>query len=229
MANNTIQIKRTSVTGRAANSTTLTNAGELALNMVDGIMYSTNGTTVFEVGANLTNARITSGLVLDNDKRIYFRTKNTAANAMFVQQVDDNFVFYSTNSTYQPRPVWSIFANSDSSNLSFSVPIVFNTNVYLGTATLIANSSAGTSGQVLTSNGTSTFWSTPGAASVNTSAQFTWTNTHIFQANVTFAGNSISVQSNTGYVMFGGNTDLNWRIGRNTGTVSKYFYTNNTL
>ena len=48
MANNLIQIKRTSVSGRAANTLTLPNAGELALNMTDGILYSTNGQNVFD-------------------------------------------------------------------------------------------------------------------------------------------------------------------------------------
>ena len=55
---NPIQIKRTSVSGRAANTSTLTNPGELAINMTDGIMYSTNGSVVFEVGANLSSLAI---------------------------------------------------------------------------------------------------------------------------------------------------------------------------
>lgn len=64
MANNLIQVKRTSVSGRAANTTTLTNAGELGLNMTDGIMYSTNGSVVFEIGANTTNSRVTNNLTV---------------------------------------------------------------------------------------------------------------------------------------------------------------------
>jgi len=52
-ANNLIQIKRTSISGRAANTTTLPNPGELALNMTDGILYSGNGSVVFEIGAVL--------------------------------------------------------------------------------------------------------------------------------------------------------------------------------
>lgn len=64
MANNRIQIKRTSISGRAANSTTLTNAGELALNMTDGIMYSTNGSVVFEIGANNTNVNVSNTLTV---------------------------------------------------------------------------------------------------------------------------------------------------------------------
>ena len=64
MANSVFQIKRTSVSGRAANSTTLTRPGELALNMADGILYSTNGTSIFEVGANNTNSRITGNATI---------------------------------------------------------------------------------------------------------------------------------------------------------------------
>ena len=64
MANNVIQIKRTSVSGRAANSTTLVNPGELALNMADGIMYSTNGATIFEIGANNTNVQVSNTLTV---------------------------------------------------------------------------------------------------------------------------------------------------------------------
>lgn len=105
MANNLIQIKRTSVSGRAANTTTLTNPGELALNMTDGIMYSTNGSVVFEVGANLTSIAV-------------------------------------GNSTNR------FVANT--------------TRVAIGTSQgLLANGSIGTAGQLLTSNGTTVYWSTP--------------------------------------------------------------------
>lgn len=68
-----------------------------------------------------------------------------------------------------------------------------------------------------------------GGGSVNTSAQYTWTNTHTFQANVNFTGNNITVVSNTGSVMFGGAGDTNWRIGRSTGSTTKFYYSNNTL
>ena len=64
MANNLIQIKRTSVSGRAANTTTLPNPGELALNMTDGILYSTNGSSVFEIGANNTNVNVSGNLTV---------------------------------------------------------------------------------------------------------------------------------------------------------------------
>lgn len=64
------QIKRTSVSGRTPNTTNVANssyiaAGELALNLTDGKLYSSNGTTYFEVGANLTNISI-NGTVYAN-------------------------------------------------------------------------------------------------------------------------------------------------------------------
>lgn len=65
MANSVFQHKRTSISGRAANSTTLPNPGQIAINMADGIMYSTNGTFVFEIGANNTNVRVTGNATLN--------------------------------------------------------------------------------------------------------------------------------------------------------------------
>lgn len=56
---------------------------------------------------------------------------------------------------------------------------------------ITANGALGGIGNYLTSNSTGgVYWSAPGAASVNSQAQYTWTNTHIFQANVTITGNS---------------------------------------
>lgn len=66
MANNVIKIRRTSVPGRAANTDTLVNPGELALNMADGIMYSTNGSVVFEIGANNTNVNVSGTLTINS-------------------------------------------------------------------------------------------------------------------------------------------------------------------
>jgi len=67
MANNVIQIKKTTVSGRPANSTNTPtlNIGELALNLPDGILYSTNGTTFFTIGANLTNLNVTNQITVN--------------------------------------------------------------------------------------------------------------------------------------------------------------------
>lgn len=65
MANNKFQLKRTSVTGRTPNTTNSSNtsfidAGELAINLTDGKLFSSNGSQYFEVGANLSSLSVTS-------------------------------------------------------------------------------------------------------------------------------------------------------------------------
>jgi len=62
-ADNLIQVKRTAVSGRVPSTTNL-NTGELALNMADGILYSSNGTYIFEVGANNTNVHVSANLTI---------------------------------------------------------------------------------------------------------------------------------------------------------------------
>ena len=235
MANNKIQVKRTNVAGRTANVTNSGNtqyidAGELALNMADGILYTSNGSSLITVGANQVNQRITNSLNLDQNKPLTFKTVNTAASVSFIQQNDDNFVFYTTNSTYGQRAVWSIFANNNTANLKFATQTTFNGNLDLNIVAVYANGSPGTAGQVLTTNGTSTYWSTvTGGGSVNTAAQYAWTNTHTFSANVSFNGNGIGITTNTGAIYLGGLADNNWKIGRNTGSTTKWVYTNNTI
>jgi len=65
MANNKIQLKRTSITGRTPNTTNSGNtsfidAGELAVNLTDQKVFSSNGTVSFEVGSNLTSLSVGS-------------------------------------------------------------------------------------------------------------------------------------------------------------------------
>lgn len=215
MANNLIQIKRTSVSGRAANTTTLPNPGELALNMTDGILYSTNGSAVFEIGANNTNSRVTNNLTVGNTVTatgIVSGSELTSTNASGDEGGQINLAKPPNATTaggvtidaYQDKV--RIFEQGGNAR-----------GVYID-LTACAN---GVGTNLLAGGG--------GGGSVNTSAQYTWSNTQTFQANVAFTGNNISLVSNTGSVMFAGSGDTNWRIGRSTGSFTKSFYTNNTL
>lgn len=178
--------------------------------------------------ANTTLTTLGSNTVVNNNQQFRYQTVNTSAFAYFIHQNDDNFVFYTTNTAYGARPVWSIFANSITSAFTVSVPATFNGNVTLGTVAVSANGATGTAGQVLTSNGTSTYWATPTAAAViNVAAQYAWTNTHSFAANVSFS-NNIGLATNTA-LYFNATTDANWRLGRNTGATTKWTYTGNTI
>jgi hypothetical protein len=201
------------------NTHTFSNA--IYANTVNAVSY-TVGTAAFV--ANTSGVYTNNGISLtNNNTKLSFATVNASAYAYFTQQNDDNFVFYTTNTAYGQRPVWSIFANSITSNLNFSVPVNFAANV----GALTANGTTGSAGQILASNGTSTYWVTPGAAAVNTAAQFTWTNTHTFNANVSFNA-PIGLATNTA-LYFNAVSDANWRIARNSNTLTKWVYTGNTI
>lgn len=96
----TIRIKRSSVPGKAPNTTNIS-TGELALNITDGIMYSTNGSVVFEIGSNLSSLNVTNDFTVDTNtlhvdsvnNRVgigtanpayQFEIENTGSNALLV-------------------------------------------------------------------------------------------------------------------------------------------------
>jgi hypothetical protein len=208
---NKFQLKRTTVTGRTANTTNNANnafldKGELAVNLADRKVFSSDvANNLFEVGSNLTNLSITSSVTLDNDVQLRFKTLN-GNTVGFRQQSDDNFVFYTTNTAGGDRAVFAIYANTVSSNLSILAPTVFNTNVYIGA--LSANGSLGTDGQVLTSNGSTVFWQSLAAIGTNVNATFVWTNNHTFNATVVannISGNGAGLTSINALTV-GGNT-----------------------
>ena len=242
MANTRFQHKRSSVSGVVPTTVDIA-SGELGINLADRRLFTSNGTAVYELGSNLTSLAVgnstvrqivnTTGAFVNgsinftrNDTRLTFAPTAGGANVYFSQQADDNFVFYTTNTTGGTRAVFNVFANTNTPNQNSALR--FNTPVDFSTAGVYANNSLGTSGQVLASNGTSVYWSTI-SAGVNTAAQFAWTNTHSFSANVAFNGSGIGIVSNTGAVYLGGLADANWRIGRNTGATTKSSYTNNTI
>jgi hypothetical protein len=67
---NKLQIKRTAVSGRTPNTSNSSNAAyidtaELAINLTDGKMFSSNGSVYFEVGANLQNLSVTGNATIN--------------------------------------------------------------------------------------------------------------------------------------------------------------------
>lgn len=169
---NKFQIKRTSVTGRAAN-TSILDIGELALNITDGIMYSTNGTNVFEVGANLTSLSVTGTATLPtiNATDVNFvdsQSNNTITASMLTSDTlsfsgDSGQLFSITDSLSG-----TIFAVNDISGVP-SIEVdddgtirfaeTFG-NVLIGTATDDATNKLQVNGSISASNGNSTEWNT---------------------------------------------------------------------
>jgi hypothetical protein len=63
--NTTIQLKRSSVAGKQPNTAALS-IGELAINITDQKLYSSNGTAIFEPAANVTNLRVTANASINS-------------------------------------------------------------------------------------------------------------------------------------------------------------------
>ena len=167
--------------------------------MTDQTFFTSDGTNLIYVGSNVNTLYAV-----------------TSANIASIVQANSTGIFIGANVSANTTAL-------DVGNTTFTT-----TNAIFG-GTITTNGSIGTAGQVLTSGaGTNAYWSTVGAASVNVAAQYAWTNTHSFAANVSFS-NNIGLAS-AGGIYFNLVADGNWRMGRNTGGVgTKFFYTGNTL
>ena len=104
MANTRFQVKRTSVSGRIANTTDTANstyiaAGEFALNMTDDILYTSDGTNIIEIGSNNSTIRVSSYINVGTatvNSTIY---TGTAANASLLNNLT-SASFVNTASTH---------------------------------------------------------------------------------------------------------------------------------
>ena len=95
---------------------------------------------------------------------------------------------------------------------------------------IIANNTLGTAGQLLATDGTKVYWAGAGGASVNTDAQYTWTNTHTFTNVVTFSS-GINAGGNTGangQVLTSNGTAVLWTNAGSgsVNTAAQYIWTN---
>jgi len=90
-SNTTIQLKRSSVAGKQPNTTTLS-IGELAINITDKKLYSSDGTNIFEPAGNVSTINITGGIkangslgtagqvLASNGSSIYWTADQTSGN-----------------------------------------------------------------------------------------------------------------------------------------------------
>lgn len=112
-----------------------------------------------------------------------------------------------------------------SNTQTFSNTVTFNSNATFSGNVILngvyANSSLGSSGQLLTSNGSGVYWSSAG---VNTAATYSWTNAHTFSANITVGNVFINTTSialnNTAVGPTGAGTDAVFFLNRLTVNTS---------
>jgi hypothetical protein len=78
-----IYTKRTSIAGKVPTTSNI-DTGELALNLRDGRLYSSNGTNVFEVGANVHSLSVGAGGFSIGNGAITFPTSDGTADQVLV-------------------------------------------------------------------------------------------------------------------------------------------------
>ena len=173
-----------------------------ATNITTGILpYAQLGANVVNTSAAFTITGMqtySNGITFSNT--ITANGSNGSAGQVLTSSGATGNVYWST--------VYSSFTNGQS--------ISVNNFVIVGNLT--ANSSNGTAGQLLTSNGSGVYWSSPSAASVNTDAQYTWSNTQTFTNTITFSSQlqvGANVIANT-TTIFVGNSSVNTNITADT-------------
>ena len=157
---NKLQIKRTTVTGRTPNTTSSGNSafidtGELALNLTDRKLFSSNGSSSFEVGSNLTSLQVATTISANGSTGTagYVLLSSGAGNA------------YWGSATSTPGGSNTQIQFNDSGTLNATAGFTFNkttNNITIAntlTVTAIsANGGVGANGQSLFSNGSGIYW-----------------------------------------------------------------------
>jgi hypothetical protein len=92
-----IRVKRSSVAGKKPNTSNLS-TGELALNLSDSRLYSSNGTSIFEIGSNPDSITVGAGGL-------------TIANSGLIDFTNSNIVKF--NQVYTGRSSGSYFTNGE--------------------------------------------------------------------------------------------------------------------
>ncbi len=187
MANNVVQVKRTSVSGRTPNTTNAgntqyINAGELALNMPDGILYTSNGSELITVGANLVNQNISGNLTVNG-----IIASGSLGNDGDVLATNGSVVYWA--SVGGTGTVTSV----DSANGIAGGPITGSGTLYAvaGNSTVFVNASGihvNTSALPTSGGG------------VNVDSQYVWTNTQTFQNTITFSSTINGTANNASFL-----------------------------
>ena len=156
-----------------ATSTTTINLTDIRIGNTTSNVVLSNTVSSFSGNVSITGvANVTGNVTL-------------GSSAFFVGNGTYLTTVNATNITVGTLPYAQLGTNVVNTTANFTITGMHTySNGITFSNTVTANGSNGTAGQVLTSAGATgnAYWST--ASSVNTAAQWTWTNTHLFQANV---------------------------------------------
>jgi hypothetical protein len=197
-------------TGNGLTGGTITSTGTVSVLANSGIVANTTGVYVNANTGLVANA---TGVYVN---ATYIGTLS-ANNTTYLNGQLASYYTNATNITTGTLP-W-VQAPTGTVNTSgaftFSSIQTFNANVVIGSggelvfntaAGIYANGSLGTAGQVLTSNGTTVYWATAAGGSVNTAAQYVWSNTQTFQANILMGNTTVNTQISNSTILLSNST-----------------------
>ena len=204
MANTTFKLRRSSVAGKAPNTSTIS-IGELALNLTDRKLYSSDGTNIFETGSNLTSLSVFSTLSVGNS------TVNTVVNstALSVKSIVANGGIGSANQVLTSNGTgiyWTSGGSGTVTSVATGNGVTGGPITSTGTVSVLANNgiTANSTGLFVT-QGTGTVVNATGvhvnSSYINTissnSAVFLTGNTITTNSTVLSVGSNVSVSAST--------------------------------
>ena len=185
--------------GLSANVATLTSNNTSYV----GTVTAANVVSNAQLSSNLANYALLSGATFTGNLNVSsiinannLLLQGDGTNAYIRPTNVNSYLYLGSNNTNQitiaPTGNFGIGNTGPSDRLSVNGTTYHQGNVILGSSSvavgLQANGVYGSSGQVLTSNGTATYWAAV-AAVTNVASQYAWTNTQSFSAVVTHTAN----------------------------------------
>ena len=186
-----------SATGGFAVNTTIIQLGNSTSNATHNTTSIYMGGTTSNIVVNTSSIYINGNLIANSAGANNSFYLGGVAAGLYVNasQFSSNLANYVNTSQFSSNLTNYINTSANytvSGNLNFSGISTFNGNIIFSTGISLIDStgSGGSQGQLLASNGSgNVYWISPGAASVNTTAAFNWTNTNTYDSNVVFNSN----------------------------------------
>ena len=230
-----IKVKRSNSTGVKP---TGLSAGELAINTFDKVLYSSDGTTVFELskggGLANTNSFIKSQLANTNAfiaTKVNTTTFNSAlanTNSFIKSQLANTNTFIATKADSTNPTTSGVLAHTGRATISTNLNVSGNTVI----SKLVANGSVGTAGFVLKSTGSGVYWDAQTVTGVSTAtfnAALANTNSFIATKVNTTTFNSALANTNTFIATKTSTTTFNSALANTNSFIKSQLANTNTF
>ena len=206
MANNTIQLKRSSVAGKTPNTSTLA-TGELAINLTDKKLYSSDGSNIFEPAGNVTDINITGGIKANGSFGTNGYVLSTNGSGIYWTASTGGSVINTAPSNI--RNIVNTSINTTASVIDTANATGISTIEYLISARDNINFNYKSARILITTDGTNAFITEYGIVLSNNSAQVCSFDSDINTGNIRLlaTGDSVDVDVSLQRVVLGSSTE----------------------